>query len=139
MFRLATIVALALAAAILAAGCGSDSDDDGTATPQRDQTTQSQGRSTAPPGDSAPSGIRARECPGPGAVELRAVGVDCGAARAVHAAWDAREACSRPADASRFACSVRGYICLGTVAGRGLAVTCGRPGRSVSFISEPAT
>jgi hypothetical protein len=33
-------------------------------------------------------------------------------------------------------CRVGGFICLGAVTGRGVAVTCAAPGRSVAFIGR---
>jgi hypothetical protein len=148
------LAAIAVAAALLAAGCGSD--DDGGSGDGRESgdvsgpsqatttTTGAGGNATTTTGSggnagttTGPSGIRARSCPPGGEIAaLRTVGEDCGTAQAVAAGWSRRSDCSGPEGASRFACSVSGYRCLGTTAGRGISVSCARPGRSVSFIAE---
>jgi hypothetical protein len=125
--------AIALAA-LLVAGCGSDSgyggDSGEVSRPNQASTTQ-----TSPSG---PSGVRAQSCRPEGEIAaLRTVGESCKTAVAVAADWSRRAGCSAPEGVSRFACTVRGYRCLGTAAGRGIAVSCARPGRSISFVAEP--
>jgi hypothetical protein len=127
-------IALLLAASLLATGCGSDGDEqtgDGAEPP-------ASSRSTDGPSGPTGSGIRAKSChpAGPGIVALRTVAEDCAVARAVAVGWSATPGCSTPAGASRLSCTVRGHRCLGVVAGRGIAVSCARPGRSVSFIAQ---
>jgi hypothetical protein len=55
--------------------------------------------------------------------------------RRTAAAWLRSPACA-PAGASRSACTVRGYRCQATVAGRGVAVGCAAAGRSISFLAR---
>jgi len=132
--------AIALAAAVLLASCGSDDDGGGKSGYGRDSgdVTRATQTTTTPTSPSGPSGVRAKSCPAGGEIiALRAVGEACETAQAVAAAWAGRAGCSAPQGASRFACTVRGYNCLGTSADRGIVVSCARPGRSVSFIAEP--
>jgi hypothetical protein len=133
------IAAIALAAAaLLVAGCGSDSGGSSGYGRNSGDVSQPTQATTTPTSPSGPSGVRARSCRPEGEIaSLRTVGENCGTALAVAADWSGRAGCSAPGDASRFACSVRGYRCLGTTAGRGIAVSCARPGRSISFIAEP--
>jgi hypothetical protein len=138
------LAAIAVAAALLAAGCGSDDDggsgdgrESGDVSGPSQTTTTTTGAGGNAGTTTGPSGIRARSCPPEGEIAaLRTVGEDCGTAQAVAADWSRRSDCSGPEGASRFACSVSGYRCLGTTAGRGISVSCARPGRSVSFIAE---
>jgi hypothetical protein len=129
-----------LVAALVLAGCG-DSDD--STEPGSEPTTQ---QPTAPPATAtqstggAPIGAQAQSCK-TGSValsELRATGVDCGAARRVMFAWaDAGGRCRPEPGGSRSACSIKGYRCLavavGTGSGGGTAVNCAAQGRSISF------
>jgi hypothetical protein len=130
--RLATYSFLVLAAAALVAatgGCGASSSD------QRSPG----GRGTASPRTpTAPVGASARRCASaPAGVEgLRVSGVSCAAGRGVVAAWADARRCRRPSGASRFSCPVAGYRCLGAATARGVAVTCARPGRSISFVAR---
>jgi hypothetical protein len=107
--------------AILASGCGSS----GT-----DSSGEGSTKTTAPPGAAvlgcadAPAGVGA----------LRASGVNCATGRDVVAGWTMKSACGAGADASRTSCEVGNYRCLGTTTERGLAVSCARPGRSISFV-----
>jgi hypothetical protein len=110
------------AAAILAAGCGgSGSDSAGT--------TES---ASAPPLSAA-----AEDCgAGGGAKDLKAVGLDCGAALAVAREWSAEAGCEVPAGASRSACGLRDWRCLSVRSTRGIAVSCARRGRSIAFFAD---
>lgn len=121
--RLATPLTVLILAAGLLAGCGGSS---------------SEGTSSASPGahtSTAPPGASVRACPlaitGTGG--LRATGVSCGEAQKVAVVWLGDSSCAAAPDASHSACSVRGYRCIGTAAGRGLAVSCSQPGRAVAF------
>ncbi len=123
-------VPLAVLAAILVAGCGSNNQRDQSQAATQAETATRQATVTAPAGASArscASGAADRE-------ELRVVGVDCGTGQTVATGWSRDATCASPAGASRFACSVRGYRCLGTAAERGVAVSCARPGRSIAFV-----
>jgi hypothetical protein len=71
------------------------------------------------------------------ATALRASGVTCDQARRLADGWQRQGACSSPAGASRVACSSGPYRCTGTRTGRGTAVSCSRPGRSVAFLVRP--
>jgi len=126
----APIALLAAIAALLATGCGSDSDG-GT------ETDRAGGGATTQPSSSAPAGTSARSCPSAGSAiaELRVTGVGCGTGRAIAAGWSRHADCASPADASRFACTIDDYRCLGTATERGVAVSCARPQRSIAFIA----
>ncbi len=54
--------------------------------------------------------------------------------RKVQAAWERNPDCRPPKGASRWACSVGSYRCQGVVVGRGLSISCAKPGESVSFL-----
>lgn len=126
----ALLVAVALAA--LTTGCGSS--DGGSRDSAEDSPTATATTPDAPPGASA------RTCEGEvvGAAELRVTGIGCDVGLRVVAAWAGEPSCSAPAGGSRFSCSVYdGYRCLGARAERGIAVSCARPGASVSFIAKP--
>jgi len=117
--RAALLPTLALAAALLA-GCGSGGG--GTATA---------------PGPSAPVGATPHVCGGGvDSAKSAATGVACPAARKVMAGWRRSSACAAAAGASRAACTVGAYRCLSVRAGGGVAVSCARPGRSISFRAE---
>jgi hypothetical protein len=109
------------ALAILASGCGSSS-------------TNSSGEGSTK--TAAPHGAAVLTCTiTPGGVRvLRANGVGCATGRHVVASWTAKNACTAHPGASRTSCSVGDYRCLGTATDRGLAVSCARPGRSISFV-----
>lgn len=51
----------------------------------------------------------------------------------VRSAWERSPGCKRPEGASRWGCSVGAYRCQGVVTGRGLSISCAKPGRSISF------
>lgn len=113
---------IALITALLAAGCGSsDSPESTGAKPSR-----------------APAGASAQSCPLAiaGIDGLRVTGVGCGTGQKIANEWNRDAGCSSPPGASRFGCTVRGYRCLGTASGRGVAVSCARPQRSIAFIAK---
>ncbi len=121
--RFATpIVVLALLLAALS-GCGGSSGKTGATT--------SPGASSS----TSPAGASVRACPldAGGVKRLRATGVSCGEAQSLAAAWRRSSGCPAAPGSSHSACTVRGYRCIGTVTDRGLAVSCSRPGRAVSF------
>jgi hypothetical protein len=131
------LVVLALASAV---GCGSSDGGSGYGPHGSTGAASTEGGETAtattPP---APPGAAARTCEGTvaGTDRLRVTGIDCDLGRGVVAAWANAAACSEPADASRFSCSVHdGYRCLGAVTERGIAVSCARPGSSVAFVAK---
>ncbi|HEX3238816.1 MAG TPA: hypothetical protein VHR18_01625 [Solirubrobacterales bacterium] len=125
--RLAIPIAIVVLAAALVGGCGS-SDEGGSEA----STATAPKRS----GQEAPAGASAQECAGKvgAATALRATGVSCKQAKALAKAW-AKEAGCAPVDgSSRSSCQLEGdYDCLAAMTGRGLAVSCARPGRSVAF------
>jgi hypothetical protein len=114
------LLAVTLIAA-LASGCGSTSTEPSSAGSTK---------TAAPPGAVVPV------CTGgPASVGgLRVSGVACTTGREVAAGWTAKSACAAPAGSSRTSCAVGVYRCLGTATGRGMAVDCARPGRSISFV-----
>ncbi len=123
------LLILALLAAAAPAGCGSSNDD---ATNEARTTATA----TTPP---APAGAAVWSCEGTvaGTGDVRVTGIGCDGGRGVVARWASEPSCSAPAGASRFACTVHGgYRCLGAGAERGIAVSCARPGSSVSFVAK---
>jgi hypothetical protein len=110
--------------ALLAAGCGSS----GTGSSSDEATGAGQ----------APPGATARTCAAPahGAAELRATGVACSLAGEVAGGWTAEAGCVPAPSASRTSCTVGRYRCLAVSTGRGFAVSCARPGRSISFVAR---
>lgn len=133
--RPATVLAVALLAAALALGCGSGDEETGIEAPATE---------TAPPtrdgygGGAAPAGAAARGCEtrAVDAERLRATAVSCGEARRVMFAWQRAEGCGLIGDASRGSCVVHSYRCLSARTGRGVSVSCARPGRSIAFLAQ---
>jgi len=119
------LVALAIGLVMAIGGCGSSGESTGDTA----------GTTTGASGSTAPVGAAAKACASAGgASDLRVTGIGCAAGRGVVGAWTNSSACSSAAGASRTSCSVDDYRCLGAAAARGLAVSCARPGRSVSFV-----
>jgi hypothetical protein len=79
----------------------------------------------------APAGSKVVACD-PGG--LRATSIDCGSAREVMNGWAAARACALSKGESRGACSVEGFRCQSVQTGRGVSVSCARPGEAVAFI-----
>jgi hypothetical protein len=133
---LAALCAVAFATALMS-GCGSGGPAS-SATTNRSQPSTAAQSTEEEPAAPAPAGASARSCTGgeAGIEGLRVTGADCGAGRAVAAAWSGDASCASPAAGSRFACSVRGYRCLGAATERGVAVSCSRPGRSIAFVAR---
>ncbi len=131
------VLATAALAAALLAGCGSSPNAGSTTT-----GGAAAGGSQAPPAartPTAPAGATARSCGNTtvaGTEQLRVAGVGCAIGRGVVAAWVNKRACLGPAGASRPACSVSDYRCLGVRTSRGTAVSCAQPGRSISFVAK---
>ena len=132
MRAIASTLLAALLAAVLAAGCGSGGSSETTA-PGGPGTETTQAHQSAAEG---PTGVRSRACPHAGeeTLLLRVTGVACAKGESVAAQWRSRSGCRPAAGESRSACSVAGFRCLTATAGRGLAVTCARPERSIAFI-----
>ena len=127
MPRPAPFIATLLAAASLAA-CGS-SDDGSTPT---GPGTQGGGS------PSGPSSAQVSTCAADrsGFSALQASGVSCDTARRVMLAWKPQAPCAPSDGGSRASCSVLGFRCLSVAVGTSngaLAVSCSRPGRSLSF------
>ncbi len=131
--RLAIVALVALAA--LAAGCG-DSDDGGYGAGDANEPAPT-ATATTP---AAPPGATARECGETtvaGTEGLRVTGIGCDVGRGIVAAWTEKPACSRPAGASRYSCTVYDeYRCLGAATDAGIAVSCARPGSSAAFLAR---
>jgi hypothetical protein len=134
--RLSTPLAvLALAAGMLTGCGGSSSESTSTGSSSSGVTgSSSPGSHTS----TAPAGASVRACPLniAGTQRLRATGVSCGEAQLVALTWWGSAGCTAEPGASHSACSVRSYRCIGTATDRGLAVSCARPGRAVSFTAR---
>ncbi|HEY1355748.1 MAG TPA: hypothetical protein VGF09_05475 [Solirubrobacterales bacterium] len=122
---------LALVAALLAAGCGSGGSTESTGSEGAETTQAHQS------GAGAPIGVMARPCHNTGkkALLMRVTGVSCAKGTSIATVWRSHPECPPAGGESRSACTVGGFRCFATVAGRGLAVTCARPERSISFIA----
>lgn len=122
------LLPLAIIATLAVAGCGSSGGEESGPEATATATTPA-----------APPGASARGCEGAvaGTGRVRVTGVGCDVARGVVAAWMGKPSCSSLSGASRFSCAVHGdYRCLGAVGGRGVAVSCSRPGSSVAFVAR---
>jgi hypothetical protein len=117
-----------LAVGILATGCGSSDEESSS-------STSSEPTATIP---DAPPGATAQSCGNTtvtGTSQLRVTGVGCPVGRGIVASWAKNDACA--ANTSRPACTVyRGYRCIAARTDAGLAVSCARSGRSISFIAK---
>ncbi len=121
------LVVLAMIGVTLSVGgCGSS--DEST-----EGTTEAGGGATT---SEAPAGAAAENCPGAaaGVADLRVTGVSCDTGRGVVTSWSTKSGCR--GGASRTSCAVAAYRCLGARTDRGLAVSCARPGRSISFVAR---
>lgn len=122
--RFAIPIAIIVFAAALLGGCGSSEDGSGATTAPKSS------------GQKAPAGASAQECAGRAgaATALRATGLRCKQAKALALAWTHNQGCAPAGGSSRASCKLEGdYDCLAVMTGRGLAVSCARPGRSVAF------
>lgn len=118
-----TTVAL-LAAALALAGCGSSGDT----------TTTSGGGGGGASTSNAPIGASVKSCPNNISPEpARAAGASCAEARSTVTTWVRTRSCMATVGASRSSCSVGRFHCLSTTTGKGVAVSCAEPGRSISF------
>jgi hypothetical protein len=79
----------------------------------------------------APAGSKVVSCKTGG---LRATSVDCASARKLMSGWKASQSCTLAAGESRGACSVSGFRCQSVRTGKGVSVSCARPGEAVAFI-----
>jgi hypothetical protein len=124
--RLAVPLAIVALAAASLVGCGSNS---GSEPPTSGQ------RNAAP---NTPAGATARSCifGADRVAGLRVASVSCGKGRRVALDWQGAGACQVPAGASRAGCSVGPYRCSAMRVGRGIAVSCAMPGRTVAFIAR---
>jgi hypothetical protein len=118
----ASLLAVALLAT-LAGGCSSSSTN---------AAGEGSTKTAAPPGAVVPVCTAAPA----GVATLRVSGVDCAKGREVVSAWIAKSACRAVPGASRTSCTADTYRCLGATTELGLAVSCSRPGRSISFVSR---
>ncbi|HET8639236.1 MAG TPA: hypothetical protein VFL89_03205 [Solirubrobacterales bacterium] len=138
-FLLPLALAALFAVGILVTGCGSSDGESSTSTgrePTATTGTTPEATATVP---DAPAGATAQECGNTtvaGTSQLRVTGVGCPVGRGIVASWSKNDACT--ADSSRPACTVnRGYRCIAARTNAGLAVSCARSGRSLSFIAKP--
>jgi hypothetical protein len=114
-------LAVAVLSGLLVAGCGGGS-----------SSSTAPSRSAKPSG---PAGSRVVACKGTGAAAaLRATAVDCASARAVMRGWGHVGACALATGESRGACSVSGFRCQSVRTGKGVSVSCARPGEAIAFI-----
>jgi hypothetical protein len=105
-----------LAAALVLAGCGSSGETTQRATRQ------------------APVGSSVTSCHDDLLSEpARAAGASCGEARSVATRWVHSRSCMSSSGESRGSCTLGGFGCLSARTGRGFAVSCARPGRTISF------
>jgi hypothetical protein len=132
----AAVVGLIVTAvvALAAAGCGSSDSSPGA---------KAGGSTNASPATSrAPKGATTHSCTllTRGVGEARVTGVSCTTAVEVADAWAAeRESdCRLSPSTSRGSCTVgrHRYRCLATSTDRGIAVSCSRPGRTISFLAR---
>jgi hypothetical protein len=148
-----TAAVLLAAVALLLAGCGGGGSSSSTGTSGNSPSTREPAgtnpggpikKATAP---NAPAGSKVTSCggAGPKASGLRAVAVDCAAAKATMARWQGKAACtpavgprSPASDESRKSCSLGRWRCQAVLAGRGTSVSCARPaGGNVDFLEKP--
>jgi hypothetical protein len=108
------LAVVVLAVAVLVVGCGGTSSN---------STTQPK----------APAGSKVISCKAGG---LRATAVDCTSARKVMVGWQHSRACALGQGESRGACSVSGFRCQSVRTGKGVSVSCARPGEAVAFIRK---
>jgi hypothetical protein len=81
----------------------------------------------------APAGSKVVSCKTGG---LRATAVDCVSARKVMSGWQHSHACALAQGESRGGCSVSGFRCQSVRIGKGVSVSCARPGEAVAFIRK---
>jgi hypothetical protein len=108
------LAVVVVAVALLVVGCGGGSSN---------STTQPK----------APAGSKVVTCKAGG---LRATSVECASAHKVMDSWESSHACALDQGESRGACSVSGFRCQSVWTGKGVSVSCARPGESVAFIKK---
>jgi ER-bound oxygenase mpaB/B'/Rubber oxygenase, catalytic domain len=125
------VTSSALIVIAIGAGCGSSSRTNGQSQSQVQESPRAKI-------STAPIGAATRPCRSPtaGVEQLRLTGSGCAVGRIVVTEWRRSPACSTPAGASRHSCTVSGYRCLGTATDAGIAVSCAKEGRAISFISK---
>jgi hypothetical protein len=125
LLSFSVLVGVALAVAL--AGCGSSVE-----SPRGSESTAG----TSTPTSTAPEGATVQTCGGAiaGVSQLRASEVGCPVARRIAASWETKRDCEAATGASRTACSIGRYRCLGTATERGLAVSCAAADGSISFV-----
>jgi hypothetical protein len=128
------LIAFLVIAGSIAAGCGSsDSGQTSAATTGGAGTDTTQGSTTAPAGGT----VQTCEADAIGVDEVRVTNLSCDKGVAVAAEWIATDSCAPPDGASRFACQVGPWRCVGAATDRGLGVFCTQPGRSIVFALPP--
>jgi hypothetical protein len=129
----AVLVLLAVATTFAVAGCGDSAEETGETSPAGAPASTS----TAPEGQQAPLGVRAKSCGGDAASggEIHVTGVSCAVGRELVADWHEDRSCSPPPGASRSSCRLGRFQCFAASTDRGIAVACAGPSRSVAFIA----
>lgn len=136
--RISALAAIVVCSALLAAGCGGGGGSGGsnTTAPPGGGGTNGGGTPKQATAPNAPAGSKVVACKGSGAevTGLRATAVDCGTARATMQRWGQTSGCGLGDEASRGSCSLGGFRCQAVRAGRGVAVSCARPGGDIAFV-----
>jgi hypothetical protein len=146
----APLAVLLACAALFAAGCGGGSGSNGSSTAPAGGAKDGGGAKAVPGGEvesdapkkatapNAPAGAKVVSCKvaGGATVGLRATAIDCGTARATMRHWTRERSCTMAKGASRGSCSLGGFRCQTVRSGRGVAVSCARPGADVAFIAK---
>jgi hypothetical protein len=117
----ALLLLVAFGAAL--AGCGSSSPE---------STTNGGSGEAVTSGAKAPASASVKSCPSE-QIPVRVAGASCAEGRATVTAWTGTRSCQPASGASHSACTIGRFRCIATATGRGLAVNCSGPGRSISF------
>jgi hypothetical protein len=116
-----------LLVALLVGGCGGSGSSESSSTVPK---------ATAP-NAAAGSKVVSCEVAGAGAAaRLRAVAVDCDAARRTMGRWGQTRGCALAGGASRGSCTVDGFRCQAVKVDQGVTVSCARPGGDVAFVAK---
>ena len=137
--RLAACAAIVLCAALVAAGCGGGDSGGSNSTAPKKESSGTPKKATAP---NAPAGSQVVTCKVGGATTvtgLRATAVDCGTAGRIMRRWENHRSCALAGGASRGSCALGSFRCQAVRSGRGVAVSCARPGGDIAFVTARAS